>query len=433
MGLIEIAGYYTNLKKGFDKLGVPCKFVDLSGHPFEYGKGEQKRAGFPLLRWLRRVTCSVVRSKVIQARLYGLLQTVVGVPLFLWNSWQYDVFIFGFGSSFLGHYDFPLLKAMGKKIICVFHGSDMRPSYMKGAEILGEGGLTTAQCIQQDHRRKRRLRRIERYADYTITIPGQAPFHEKPYVVYTIIGLPFSARDEDGQNDASVANTQAKAVRILHSPSNPIAKGTPLVREMIERLKAKGRKIAYEEITGRPHVEVLSAIRRCDFVVDELYSDTFLAGLATEAAFLGKPAVVGSYAGDEMRRVMPPEMIPPVEHCHPDKVEEAIDRLITDEARRLDLGRRAQEFVRTEYAPERVAERYLQLLSGKAPDSWFADPYDIRYVHGACLPEERRREEVRRVIEMGGVEALQLSDKPELERMFVEFAGLANPEKGSGT
>jgi hypothetical protein len=50
------------------------------------------------------------------------------------------------------------------------------------------------------------------------------------------------------------------------------------------------------------------------------------------------------------------------------------------------------------------------------------DPGDLRYVHGACLSEEKARRIVRDVIDEGGVEALQLADKPPLRRLFVDFA-----------
>jgi len=50
------------------------------------------------------------------------------------------------------------------------------------------------------------------------------------------------------------------------------------------------------------------------------------------------------------------------------------------------------------------------------------DPKDIRYLHGWGLSEERAKYLVRAVIETGGKEALLLSDKPELEQLFLEFA-----------
>ena len=41
IGLEEIAGYNSNLKKGFKKLGIDCTFIDLTYHSFQYG-GDDK-------------------------------------------------------------------------------------------------------------------------------------------------------------------------------------------------------------------------------------------------------------------------------------------------------------------------------------------------------------------------------------------------------
>ena len=36
IGLFEIAGYFSNLKKGFQELGIECCFISLLPHQFEY-------------------------------------------------------------------------------------------------------------------------------------------------------------------------------------------------------------------------------------------------------------------------------------------------------------------------------------------------------------------------------------------------------------
>ena len=46
--------------------------------------------------------------------------------------------------------------------------------------------------------------------------------------------------------------------------------------------------------------------------------------------------------------VYPPSAFPPVQFCHPDRLEEAIRELISDVPYRLALGKRACEFVRAE-------------------------------------------------------------------------------------
>ena len=88
----------------------------------------------------------------------------------------------------------------------------------------------------------------------------------------------------------------------------------------------------------------------------------------------------------------------------------------------MELRRKVKEFVEINYTPKKVAKRYLQLIKGNIPEDWLYDPKRIHYLHGCGLSEYRSKELIRSVIEKGGKKALQLSDKPDLERMFVEFA-----------
>jgi hypothetical protein len=175
-------------------------------------------------------------------------------------------------------------------------------------------------------------------------------------------------------------------------------------------------------LVGRSPAEVRAAIRDCDFVVDELYSDTPMATFATEAAAEGKPAVVGLYGLDLLRSVTPPEMLPPVQACHPDDLDAAIEQLMVDVPYRLALGERAREFVTRMWSPAAVAERFRRLLIGHVPAEWLFDPGDVPYTHGWGLRESQARQSVREVIDGGGVVALQLSDKPRVEAAFVAFA-----------
>lgn len=213
-------------------------------------------------------------------------------------------------------------------------------------------------------------------------------------------------------------------IRILHSPSHPQAKGTPRIRKAIESLQQKGHNIQLVEVIGQPNSVVLQELANCDFVVDQVYSDTPMAGFATEAAWFGKPAVVGGYGWDILKKHIPEELFPPSQICHPDKLEDAIEQLVTDEAYRLKLGDKARLFVQEKWSAQRVAEKYIRLIDGDIPEEWIINPKNIVYLHGGGVPEDKVREFTRNLILSKGATALQLAGRPELERAFVEFAGL---------
>jgi len=73
-------------------------------------------------------------------------------------------------------------------------------------------------------------------------------------------------------------------------------------------------------------------------------------------------------------------------------------------------------------AVEKAEQYYKTRAKGEIPEDWFYDPPNISYLHGWGLSEQDAKTFLRQVIKNGGLKALQLSDKPELEQKFVEFA-----------
>ncbi len=133
MGLNEISGYYSSLKRGFDECAVKATFVTTVDHPFKYGAAETSNF---LIRWMKRAgeksaatPTSMLPLKVWRAFLFRLLF----LAFFIWALWKHDVFIFGQMSSFYNHKELPILKLFGKKVIHVCHGGDTRPPYICGA------------------------------------------------------------------------------------------------------------------------------------------------------------------------------------------------------------------------------------------------------------------------------------------------------------
>jgi hypothetical protein len=191
---------------------------------------------------------------------------------------------------------------------------------------------------------------------------------------------------------------------------------------MIQDLQEEGLAIDYVELTGRPNSEVLAELQRCDFVVDELYSDISLAGLGTEAAFFGKPAVVGGYAQQTLQQLAGGSQLPMATYVKPEQAKDMVRRLIVDVRFREECGAAAHRFVHESWAPARMAERFLQIIDGNIPEEWWVEPAAVTYLHGFGATEETRQKVLREVIAAGGRQSLRLSDKPELEQALVDFS-----------
>jgi len=421
IGLRELSGYYHNLKRGFDTLGIESVFVNLSGHPYQYGTDANPAWINGLNRMAQRIGTRFFSNWALRILWVGFFQNLLSLFLFLWALIKFDAFIFGSNSTFFFFLDLPILKFFKKKIIYVFHGSEARPVYLNGYVIQNERAKTIWLGIILARIQKMIISIIDRYADCSINIPPQAYFHTRPFVSWLMVGVPHYVGEATGPNFETREANQS-SVRILHAPSKPGPKGTAVIRQAIQSLREKGYAIDFVEITGRPNREVLEELQRCDFVVDELYSDTPMAVFATEAAFAGKPTVVGGYYSKDIRKDVPAQCIPPSLFCHPDDLEPSIEKMITDMTYRVELGRRAYEFVISHWSAEKVAARYLALIDGDIPEDWYYDPYRIRYLHGCGLSEDKAKQVIKAFINAAGPNALCLRDKPELVRLFTEFA-----------
>jgi hypothetical protein len=429
IGLTEVAGYFGNLAKGMGELGIQTKFVDLYAHPFRYaGERGDRDALVDLYRALSRRRARVPTGRRRAVLWWAWLQKACAVGILLKAVATCDVFIFSSDTTFLRYLDLPILKLLRKRVIFVFSGSDHRPPYMDGVAITALDDDTISRAGDMTRRVKDKLHRIERHADVIVGHHLSGHLHERRIVPFLLLGIPFDTASATAATHPSMGSGP---VRIVHAPSTPRQKGTREIRQAIEALRAEGFELEFVELVNRPNQVVLDELALCDFVVDELYSDHRMAGLATEAAFFGKPTVVAGYARDEdlaIEGVYPPSSFAPVEHCHPDQIESAIRRMITDVPYRLALGQRAHDFVTENWTPRMVAQRYLALIEDRVPDTWLFDPRDIRYVSGTGVPEAVTKAAVRRLVEMRGVGALCVSDKKELEGTLLAFATLRSAE-----
>lgn len=424
IGPVEISGIAVALAEGLRLLQVDAQVMLSIAHPFKYGN--ESRSPWLVRTWQR---IGAARNATTRDRLLRKLLLVAAHDLWSWLVLlrviaRFDAFIFIYGQTITNSaFELWLLRRLGRKIVFVYAGSDSRPPYMDGACF---PGLVTdelpspATLLGTVRRCKRKLRLHERYADYLVNSPTTAHFHERPYINWFALGIP-----KDLPVCLQIPSQQtcrSGPVRVLHGPSNPLAKGTTEILEALERLRRKGHSIELVKIQGMPNEVVLQELARCDFIVDQLYADTPLAAFATEAALFGKPAVVGGYFADSIEQYLEPDDIPPSLFVAPDDLEMAIERLVVDSTFRLQLGEQARQFVLSRWSLEGVAGRYLQLLNDEIPSQWWCDPAAVRYLNGSGLPDGRTRRLVALLVDHFGASALQVQDKPGLESALVKFA-----------
>jgi glycosyltransferase involved in cell wall biosynthesis len=420
IGLREIAGYFSSLKKGFDENGIECAFLNLGGNRFNYSAGKN-----PI--WISSLNFVGVHfgskfSKNFVLRFLWLVifQNIFSLFAFFLSVFKYDVFIFGGNSSFFFFLDLPILKLLRKKIIFVFLGTDSRPLYLNGYVFNGEKKIALMTILTWIQ--KRVIKFIENHATVIINHPPQAYFHEKNYIAGLLLGIPYENISLNSKETKK--SNQGYPLRIIHIPSKSGPKGSIKFSEIITRLKSR-YNIEYIEISGIPHNKVIDIIRTADFAIDELYSDTPMAVFATECAFHRVPSVVGSYYAEMIKEDFLDYQIPPSLFVFPEEIEKAIEKMITDKEFRLDLANKAYDFVTSNWSASIVAEKYLRLIRGDIPKDWYMNPYSISYLYGCGLEKSEVKRNISLFVNKGGIGALCLRDKPELESKYLEWLNQA--------
>lgn len=418
IGMTEIAGNYGQLAKGLRRIGHSVTFIGGKFHPSKYDTNTDKRP-FIVDFYEKIMAILTTRPSINFFTKFALLflSNVIKIPIFFWATAKHDVFIFGFGTSLLPkNIDLIALKKFNKRIICnISHGSDARPPYING--VYYKIFSNKRKLEHKSKTIKSRCDFLEKHADAIIGAPLSSQFLKKPFVDIFKIGKPYELIGFDQKT----TNSDSK-LRILHAPSNPKVKGTLKIKETISRLKDNGFIFEFIELSGQTNVSVLKELSLCDFVIDQLYSDIPMSRFVIEAAWFGKPAIVGGYGWNMLKTYIKCNSFLPIHACHPDNLENAIKKLIVDKTYRIELGKRAEEFIKHKWSPELVANRYVQLINNTAPLEWFTDPNNFSYCHGGGISESHSKKIIRDLIFERGLKSLQLTDKPHLERYFMKFS-----------
>ena len=389
IGLLETAGVAAGLADGFAQLGWTSTVALTHEHPFGYAQPFERYKR--LTRVIRYLSSELPGPLIRVGRVASLPFRVL---LFIVACSRNDVFVFISRSRFVSYRERGLLKLLGKQVVEVFLGSDIRPPYMDGNLMRPSYGVTDDGCRALLADTQNALSVMEQHADLILAMPTYAQLLSKRTLDLLAIGLPLRSEVASTPIEPlpSSASDEAETTRrvpvVLHSPSSPEVKGTDLVRAAVAELVDAGLVLDYRELSGVPNKEIMAALGDCDLVIDQCYSDTPMAMFATEAAKLGRPVIVGGYGWAELERLCFHGFMPPTITCDPGDLAEVIRRYVSDPEQRAAVGVALASYVER-LEPRLVAERLLLALRGDAPAEWFFDPREVTYVDGCGLSRER--------------------------------------------
>ncbi len=429
VGPTDVAGFASRIAVALASGGADVCFFNGYDHRFNPHLTETAN----LRRWFTRAIGIATRwrERSSPARLAGeILARGVKCAAFLRACcWAQTCVMVGGKGFFSGGIEYAFLRLLGKRVIHVFIGTASRPRYQSGyaKHVVKDGRVNAEELKRLASRTKRQARRINaisRNASVVIENPLCGHFQVRPFVNWFKLGLPFDVAALEAKprkTDATPPRVPGK-VRVLHCPSRPEIKGSARIQAVMEKLVAEGLPIEFRQITGVPHAQVLHEIAQCDFVVDELYSDSPLAGFAAEASAFGKAAVVGGYGWKLFPDFLRPEEMPPTAVCHPDELESTVRTLVLDPVRREELGAKARAFLQAQWSEAAFAARFARMVTGDIPVDWWMKPEEICHLYGAGIEASEVARLVGALVSRFGPGALQLDHVPRLRDSLTSTA-----------
>jgi hypothetical protein len=237
-----------------------------------------------------------------------------------------DVFHFYFGLTLVPRsVQFPILRALRKKSVMHYLGSDIRG---KSPEELAFGRKAGAEIVGSYDA----IRWVP-HAEFVppgVDIAAVAPSYPDPQ--------------------------RARPV-ILHAPSSRRRKGTEHVVAACEGLDAD-----LVLVEGLDHREAFERYREADVVVDQLNAGWY-GLLAIECMALGKPVVTFLHEEAVRRTEQELGVTVPLVNASKETLRARLEPLVADAAERRRLGEASRAYVEQVHDLERVADRLLALYS----------------------------------------------------------------------
>jgi glycosyltransferase involved in cell wall biosynthesis len=234
-----------------------------------------------------------------------------------------DVFHFYFGLTLLPKsVQFPLLRALRKKSVFHYLGSDIRGktpaelAYGKRADAEIVGSYDAIRWVPEAH----------------VVPPG-------------LDLRPFTP----------VPPSDAARPLVVHAPSNREKKGTRFVIEACERLP-----VELDIVENVPHEEARARYARADIVVDQLNAG-WHGVFALEAMALGKPVVAHLKPDVVERSAEGYGVRVPIVPASKENLAEALRPLVEQPALRREVGAASRAYVEQVHDIDRIAARLLDL------------------------------------------------------------------------
>jgi hypothetical protein len=209
------------------------------------------------------------------------------------------------------------LKAMGKKIVCYYLGTDVR-----------DRGV---------------IPEIDRLSDLNITTEFD---HLVLHPDLRFSFLPFEFRDY------GIRQQENRRLRICHAPRNRLLKGTGMIMEACRQMERE-HDVELVLIEGKPHKEAIQIKATCDIAIDQIgdKGGTGYGVNSLETLSMGIPTLTSFTP--QFEAFLPDH---PFVVVNPDNLTQKLEQVITDPGLRRRKGAEGRAFVEKYHDPERLVQ-----------------------------------------------------------------------------
>jgi len=277
---------------------------------------------------------------------------------------QADIYIHiweGLESSDADLYKF---KIRGTKIVSWFVGDEVRfyPTILKEFNIDNNYFLEYNKHVIYTPLRK--LRMHERFSDVIFSVPDQSSLALRPYHHLQIPLDLTKYRYKNTGNDIPI---------IIHIPSAPLLKGSPVFESVVKELSEEGLQFQFKNINNIPNSEVRKLLTEADILLDELYMHG--PGMLGMEAMASGCCVMVKYL-----ETSPGCFKPPVVSITSDNLKSKLRELIQNKSLREELIKKGRSYVEKNNNAKNVCNLILNSINSYNYDyypNYFREKFEL--------------------------------------------------------
>lgn len=346
----EICGWINLYSEGFRRLGYPVTTVikskDVYRHDLTYDINLE--ADIPQKKY------ELYKRLKFRFKINHLIE-------------QHDVFIFLYAGESLrsAGKDYPLIKKLGKRIISVCVGSDIRywpaalGEYVHLVNSVNLIGLR--KNVYKIDRFEGPLRIIEKYSDVILSVPDQSSLAMRPYYH---LRVPLNVQQYCCKiNDRVIP-------KVIHFAAPNRSQASKFYSGIISELKNEGCQFEYLQIPPVSHSELKKILEEADIVLDSPHIPG-PGALGIESMASGT-IVLSNYLGKEY---LSPKFHLPIVAVDESNAKEKLKFVIANKEYREDLAKQGRAWVEKMNSCELAAAELIEILEGKHPPDYFPQFY----------------------------------------------------------